>query len=117
MIVGSSGECVEVCGDGKNFGLLDCDDGNTVNGDGCSSSCEIEADWMCYGGSSTSADQCETSQLFIRSLESTPENNILLHFSKPAYIIDELSTDDLEIIIEKYDGTLITDFEASFSNM
>ena len=51
------------------------------------------------------------------SLEATAENNILLHFSKPAYIIDELSTDDLEIVIEKYDGTLITNFEAHFSNL
>lgn len=39
MIIGSSGACVEVCGDGKNFGLLQCDDGNLVNGDGCSNSC------------------------------------------------------------------------------
>ena len=29
MIKGSSGACIETCGDGKNFGLLHCDDGNT----------------------------------------------------------------------------------------
>ena len=28
------GRCVEVCGDGKNYGKVGCDDGNTVNGDG-----------------------------------------------------------------------------------
>lgn len=32
--------CNEVCGDGKRF-VLPCDDGNTINGDGCSSSCQI----------------------------------------------------------------------------
>lgn len=34
------GQCNDHCGDG--FKILDeCDDGNTVNFDGCSSSCEI----------------------------------------------------------------------------
>jgi cysteine-rich repeat protein len=39
MIVGSSGACLETCGDGKNYGMHMCDDGNLKNGDGCSSSC------------------------------------------------------------------------------
>ena len=30
--------CDEICGDGKRF-ILGCDDGNTLNGDGCSSNC------------------------------------------------------------------------------
>lgn len=42
MVIGSSGSCVEICGDGKNFGLYDCDDGNSIDGDGCSSSCDVE---------------------------------------------------------------------------
>ena len=33
--------CKEHCGDGMKF-MLECDDGNNVNGDGCSSTCEIE---------------------------------------------------------------------------
>ena len=32
--------CEEVCGDGKRF-TLECDDGNNINGDGCSSTCEL----------------------------------------------------------------------------
>jgi cysteine-rich repeat protein len=39
MVQGSSGECVEKCGDGLNFGMLECDDGNNMDGDGCSSVC------------------------------------------------------------------------------
>ncbi|MBU1045541.1 DUF4215 domain-containing protein [Patescibacteria group bacterium] len=31
-----------VCGDGKKEGDEECDDGNTVSGDGCSSQCKIE---------------------------------------------------------------------------
>ena len=28
--------CVEICGDGYNYGFYQCDDGNLINGDGCS---------------------------------------------------------------------------------
>jgi cysteine-rich repeat protein len=48
---------VESCGDGKRF-ELDCDDGNTKNGDGCSDSCEVEKGWTCSGGSSVRASTC-----------------------------------------------------------
>lgn len=30
-----------MCGDGKKEGSEECDDGNTVNGDGCSSTCKV----------------------------------------------------------------------------
>jgi proprotein convertase subtilisin/kexin type 5 len=33
--------CQEICGDGLLF-VLPCDDGNTINGDGCSSTCQVE---------------------------------------------------------------------------
>ena len=42
--------CFEICGDGKNFGKYECDDGNQVNGDGCSASCQIEEGFGCQGG-------------------------------------------------------------------
>jgi proprotein convertase subtilisin/kexin type 5 len=32
--------CREICGDGKLY-VLQCDDGNTLDGDGCSSSCNV----------------------------------------------------------------------------
>jgi proprotein convertase subtilisin/kexin type 5 len=34
--------CQEICGDGLLF-VLPCDDGNNINGDGCSSTCQIES--------------------------------------------------------------------------
>lgn len=52
-----SGYCTEVCGDGKRF-VLPCDDGNNVNGDGCSSTCQIEPSYSCRGGSPTTKDVC-----------------------------------------------------------
>ncbi|MEP7123021.1 MAG: DUF4215 domain-containing protein, partial [Byssovorax sp.] len=38
-----------VCGDGTKSGSEGCDDGNTVNGDGCSSTCVVEAGYTCTG--------------------------------------------------------------------
>ena len=39
--------CVAVCGDGIKFPAEACDDGNTTNGDGCSSTCTIEMGATC----------------------------------------------------------------------
>ena len=49
--------CSEKCGDGKRF-ELDCDDGNTKSGDGCSKDCLVEKGYECQGGSSIKASQC-----------------------------------------------------------
>jgi hypothetical protein len=37
---------------------LPCDDGNTVSGDGCSSDCQIEPDYVCNGGNYKRPDIC-----------------------------------------------------------
>lgn len=36
----------------------DCDDGNTSDGDGCSSDCLVEDGFVCSGGTTTTADDC-----------------------------------------------------------
>ncbi|WIA11894.1 hypothetical protein OEZ85_011978 [Tetradesmus obliquus] len=40
------------CGNGVVEGAEQCDDGDTVDGDGCSSSCKIERGWSCSGNPS-----------------------------------------------------------------
>lgn len=44
---------MELCGDGRNFGMYECDDANLVNGDGCDSNCKVEYGYECYNGSPT----------------------------------------------------------------
>jgi|GEM_PF-2221192 len=39
----------QICGNGTFENTEQCDDNNTVNGDGCSSSCQIESGWVCNG--------------------------------------------------------------------
>ena len=55
----NSATCTEICGDAKRFNSLPyCDDGNIFDGDGCSSICQVEQGWECFGGGSQSRDNC-----------------------------------------------------------
>jgi cysteine-rich repeat protein len=58
MFYGPAGDCLERCGDGLNFGINECDDGNLDSGDGCSPECQIEEGWICSEGSRTKKDSC-----------------------------------------------------------
>jgi len=49
--------CVGVCGDGLRRGYgEECDDNNTISGDGCSSTCKLEQGFRCEG---INPDICE----------------------------------------------------------
>lgn len=41
--------CTEKCGDGKYLGYNECDDGNNLDGDGCSAFCLVEYGFNCSG--------------------------------------------------------------------
>ncbi len=49
--------CREVCGDGRRV-REECDDGNTVSGDGCSQECKVEEGYRCEGGGIDRRDVC-----------------------------------------------------------
>ena len=72
--------CYDKCADGdvmmRNFNNY-CDDGNKVNGDGCSSDCHIEQGWTCSGGTSTSSDSCTPicGDGLIRGTEQCDDDN------------------------------------------
>lgn len=51
------GLCIDKCGDGKIY-THPCDDGNLIDGDGCSSSCVVEPDYVCKDGSAATASRC-----------------------------------------------------------
>lgn len=51
--------CDEICGDGFNMGIRECDDGNRVDKDGCSSDCRVERNYRCRGGGKTTKDKCQ----------------------------------------------------------
>ena len=65
--------CDEVCGDGLKF-VSDCDDGNNINGDGCSSTCEVETGYYCSGGSPQGKDTCSQGLPNAITLKSTGQS-------------------------------------------
>ena len=55
---GHNQACTTACGDGNLDPGEDCDDGNQVSGDGCSSSCKKEAGFTCTTSPQTDASDC-----------------------------------------------------------
>ena len=63
--------------------LLECDDGNTKNGDGCSANCYIEEFFECSGGDETHPDKCrKTLKPRIESFTYYGNKTALLKFSE-----------------------------------
>jgi cysteine-rich repeat protein len=61
------------------FGL-ECDDGNLIDGDGCSSNCTIEKDYSCINGSSTSPSVCSYNgsvSLTLQTGDKDPNSNTM----------------------------------------
>mmetsp|Transcript_15987 Transcript_15987/g.15913 ORF Transcript_15987/g.15913 Transcript_15987/m.15913 type:complete len:356 (-) Transcript_15987:131-1198(-) len=98
-----SSNCIEICGDGRNMGQAQCDDGNNNNGDGCSSSCEVETGWSCFGGNSNSPDTCKDITPPSPILAYLSENNsgylLTLSFSEAVNFGTEISK-NIEIEVE-----------------
>lgn len=55
--------CSTLCGDGLKRNFEQCDDGNTVDGDGCSSTCQIEQAWTCNNNPVNTCCTLESTQL------------------------------------------------------
>eukprot|EP00743_Colponemidia_sp_Colp-15_P001740 GILK01001900.1.p1 GENE.GILK01001900.1~~GILK01001900.1.p1 ORF type:complete len:2319 (-),score=355.75 GILK01001900.1:247-6408(-) len=49
-----------VCGDGIVMGMEQCDDNNTLNGDGCTTACQIQAGYVCYYNATLARSVCYT---------------------------------------------------------
>lgn len=56
--------------------ILGCDDGNKINGDGCSSTCEVETGYTCNGGSPSSKDTCSRGMPSALDISSTGQSRV-----------------------------------------
>jgi cysteine-rich repeat protein len=57
---------------------IGCDDGNVISGDGCSSTCAIEAGWNCGYGNYYEADICwPLNRPMITSAAISTDNTII----------------------------------------
>ena len=91
---------VEICGDGRNMRFLECDDGNTRNGDGCSSTCTIEKDYRCGGGNEDKPDLCvETRKPEIKSVTIYKNLTAVLKLSEPVTMTTTTPQSTFELAI------------------
>ena len=63
------------------MGILQCDDGNVIDGDGCSSDCSIELGFDCFGGDKLHPDTCKPLTAPKATLTATKTKTLLLQFS------------------------------------
>jgi cysteine-rich repeat protein len=109
-----------MCGDGMNLGMVECDDGNLKDGDGCSHDCKIEKDYKCQK-SIAGPDICRRIILPDATIKVLKGNKILIYFNKKitsVYGSDEL-TKHIRIVLESFDkGTqnVTWNFEKSFTS-
>ena len=82
-------ECAEICGDGLNLGEFECDDGNLINGDGCSKECNKEFGYECHGGNVSAPDICQdvTNPVLLIKPTITRIRKYYFALSKPVEII------------------------------
>lgn len=85
LVIKPNGKKVEDCGDGLNMGINECDDGNLINGDGCSSECRIEAGFECEK-QANGTDKCRMTGNFIAQLKVEAENRLKIVFNREANI-------------------------------
>ena len=70
----------------------ECDDSNLNDGDGCSSSCTVEANFVCNGTTPSGASECYLLQLEMNrelTIKDGSSNSFTLFFS-PQVILDSL---------------------------
>lgn len=69
--------CSTVCGDGLVRNFEECDDGDTIEGDGCSSQCTIENAWSCNANPTYTCCTLESTKLdlLINKIIKIPNKN------------------------------------------
>ncbi|CAK59954.1 unnamed protein product (macronuclear) [Paramecium tetraurelia] len=111
-------ECYDDCGSGIKSYDEQCDDGNLINVDGCSSNCQIEIDYKCQEQAYSYSDcqYAESPYMFVKFLNQTYDKYFFeISFSQAIFFkdnydleslfefsIDEISDEDYQIKLESY---------------
>ena len=83
-------ELIEVCGDGRNLGQYECDDGNLKDGDGCSSKCKVEEGFVCTSNEN-SPDTCVDMKAPTARMKLYNRRTLVITFSEP--VLSKLNSD------------------------
>lgn len=76
-----------------------CDDGNTFDYDGCSSTCDIEESFICSGGTATTRDTCVENTFSPVATMTVMSNNDLTLTFNDTMVQQVLSPDDISLRI------------------
>ena len=102
--------CIEICGDGLDFGKLECDDGNLLDDDGCNSTCEVEYGFECSGGTESQPDVCvDVLGPQIDEVRVSASNAVNVTFTESIFVLDGKScqvTEDTLILGEDYNVSI-----------
>ena len=80
------GTCIEVCGDGIFHNIdHECDDGNSEDGDGCTSECAVEYGFACPGGKNCHEVISPTALV----AEVREPNIVIMEFDEEVYTTSE----------------------------
>ena len=92
--------CKEICGDGLLFTLL-CDDKNTFDGDGCSSTCNIEQNFFCFYNYKNLLSICNhiTPLIANISLPNDSATLIQIQFNQPVINWNQYLTEYINVQI------------------
>jgi len=113
-------KCTEICGDGKNMGEVECDDGNQISGDGCNNLCKIEDGFKCWHPENE-ADVCIDIKPPSAILEVKKGNLLIIQFNEIVTVsVDSqaLLSKYMDITIEglKEECPLITNMMSDFKS-
>ena len=109
--------CSEICGDGVLI-VLPCDDGNTVNGDGCSSNCALESGFKCTVENKTSkciyTAKLNISLISIEKLENFNSGMFIFEFTPAVTTLNNMNWNNYVNITVS--GANITLTDSVYSN-
>ena len=88
------------------MGILQCDDGNLEDGDGCNSKCEVEPAFECFGGNSQGPDKCKNVIPLKVTFTATKERKLILEFDRPVIIPVNCKILKNIIIADQFNSTI-----------
>ena len=87
-------KCIEICGDGKLI-YLQCDDGNLINGDGCSDICTVEMGFVCDQQSPTKCRYSMPVDYILDSVMKNKDNSAVINLKPKRNLPFPISYDEL----------------------
>lgn len=83
--------CTSICGDGNIILHQQCDDNNTINGDGCSIECIIELYYSCTGSPSNCTSNFVATPKFL-SIQKSGCNGFVIKINKVGLSFSQISS-------------------------